>query len=99
MDWNWVRYAAAAAMLTWGAGPRIGAASVAVFLVAVAVGISWLEAAGTGMSLAQAATATHVIPFTLIMLAPTATGVALGWGVRRVAPPPRGRLRRVTKEP
>jgi hypothetical protein len=99
MDWNWVRYAAAAAMLTWGAGPRIGAGALAIYLVAVAVGISWLEAAGTSMSLAQAAAATHVIPFTLIMLVPTAAGVALGWGVRRVAPPPKGRLPRVTEKP
>jgi hypothetical protein len=99
MDRTWIVFIAGAALFSWSAGPRLAVVVLVVFEAAVALGASALEAAGTGMTLRAAADAVGAVTmFLWLMLAPSAVGVMLGWGLRRFVPPPKGRLPRMTGE-
>ena len=99
MDRTWIVFIIAAAVFTWGAGPRVAIIALLVFEAATALGASALEAAGTGHSILWAAQAIGAVRmFLWLMLAPTVLGVGLGWGVRRLTPPPKGRLPGMTRD-
>ena len=99
MDRSLFEFVGGAAVLTWATGPRLAAIILVVFEAATALGASALEAAGTGKPILAAAAAIGATTmFLRMMLAPSAVGILLGWGVRRLAPPRRGRPR-VTGQP
>ena len=98
MDRTWIVFIAAAGLFTWAAGPRIAFIALLIFEAATALGASVLEAAGTGHSILWAADAIGAVRmFLWLMLAPTALGVGLGWALRRLTPPPKGRLPGMTR--
>lgn len=95
MDWTWIKFTAAAAMLCYGAGPRLAGAFLILVEVAIGFGASFWLAAATHQPLPAAAGAMHAGHFLVMMLAPSALGIAAGWWIRRVAPP--GRWRRALR--